>query len=354
MKDYYKILGVERSASVDEIKKAYRELAHQHHPDRPGGNESKFKEISEAYQILSNKEKRAQYDRFGRVPSGTPGFGGGNFEFDFGFNPEDISDLSDVFEAFFEGFGLRKRKTYRRGSDIEIAMEISLEEAFHGVRKTLSYFAAVTCERCGGIGHDKAAGVSSCSACGGQGEIKENRNTFFGSFSQVRTCPKCSGTGEIPNKLCSACSGSGRQSGQRKVEVMIKPGLDDGQVIHVREAGEAGERGSDSGDLYVLVRVKPHPVFQRRVADLYLRQDVRLAEVLLGRKIKIKHLNGETVTAEIPARFNIREKLRLPDLGMPKLEGRGRGDLYIELNLKLPKYLSPRAKKLLEELDKEL
>ncbi|MEK7146978.1 MAG: DnaJ C-terminal domain-containing protein [Patescibacteria group bacterium] len=360
MKDFYKILGVKKDATEDDIKKAYRRLAHQFHPDKPGGNESKFKEVSEAYQTLSNKEKRAMYDRFGRVdgaPGGSPfGAGGwpgfGDFNVEFGFGGEG-GDFNDVFDAFFEGLGLRRRKTYQRGGDVEIVQEITLEEAFNGVKKTVKYNTLVNCKHCEGIGYDKKSGVIVCSACAGQGEIRESRRTFFGAFSQVKVCPDCLGSGEKPNKICVYCSGSGRETGSHQVEIFIKPGIDDRQVITVKGAGEAGGRNSQPGDLYLVVKVKPHPAFERRGPDLLIKQSISVAETFLGKKIKINTLAGRFIEIEMPSGFNFKEKLRIAGLGMPKLEG-GHGDLYVDFELRYPKKLSAKAQKLLEELDKEL
>lgn len=362
-KDFYKILGVAKNATEEEIKKAYRRLAHQFHPDKSGGNEAKFKEVNEAYQVLSNKEKRAMYDRFGRVDgfaggggspfgaAGWPGFG--DFNVEFGFGADGFGDVGDVFDAFFEGFGMRRRKTYQRGGDVETAQEITLEEAFSGVKKTIKYETFINCRHCEGIGYDKKAGVAACLACGGQGEIRETRRTFFGAFSQVKICPECLGSGEKPNKVCSYCSGSGREKGVREVEVFIKAGVENKQVITVKGAGEAGGRSSQPGDLYIVIKVKPHAVFERQGADLYMKQTIGLGEMFLGKKIKIKTLDNRSFDVESPAGFNFKHKFRITGLGMPKLEG-GRGDLYIDFELRQPKHLSVKAKKLLEELDGEL
>lgn len=353
--DYYKILGINKNASEEEIKKAYRKLAHQYHPDRPNGNETKFKEINEAYQVLSNKEKRAQYDRFGQVFSGGQpnmnwqDFSNFGFEFDLG---GDMGNLGEIFETLFGGVG-RKRKTYERGADIELTQEISLEEAFKGTQKNINYKTHVSCETCAGLGYDKSAGLTSCAACGGQGEVRENRRTFFGAFSQVKACPDCRGRGEKPNKLCKACSGSGRVSSSRAVKLDIKPGVENNQVIKVVGLGEAGERGGSAGDLYVVIKVSSHPIFERRGADLYVKKEISISDLLLGKKIKIKTLDDKEAGVELPVGFNIKEKLRAPGLGMTKLGG-GRGDLYIDFSLNLPKKLSSKAKKIIEDLGNEL
>ncbi|MBI1961066.1 MAG: DnaJ domain-containing protein, partial [Candidatus Liptonbacteria bacterium] len=255
MKDYYKILGIEKGASEDEIKKAYRKLAHQHHPDKASGNETKFKEINEAYQVLSNGDKRARYDRFGAAdgfgPGGFPHEGFGNFHMD------DSVDLNDLFNAFFEGMGGQtKRKTYRRGADLEFTQDITLEEAFRGARKTVKFSAFLRCASCDGKGADPATGFESCATCGGHGEIRETRKTFFGNFAQIRSCGACLGTGRIPKKKCASCNGAGRMRGERTIEIDIRPGIAAGQLIKVRGSGEMGEYGTESGDLYVRIRVK--------------------------------------------------------------------------------------------------
>lgn len=374
-RDYYKILGIDRNASPEEIKKAFYKLAHQYHPHKAGKDEKKFKElnekfkeINEAYQVLSNKEKKEQYDRFGQVFSavGGPASGGEGFEWPFGqdfggfgFFDEggfgDLGDLGEIFDTFFEGLGVRqRRRTYRRGSDAEIIQEISLEEAFRGVRKHLEYQTLVSCKECQGIGYDKKEGVAVCATCAGRGEIRENQRTFFGSFSRNKVCPECQGFGEVPKKVCLECRGSGRQQGILEVDVDIVPGVADSQIIKIKGKGEAGERSSEAGDLYIRIREIPHSVFQREGDDLYFKQELKLTEALLGKKIKIKDLSGEVFDIELPPGFNFKEKLRIVGRGMPHLHGSGRGHLYLEFDLKLPKKLSEKAKKIIEELNKEI
>ena len=373
--DYYKILGIEKSASDEDVKKAYRKLAHQYHPDRPSGDEKKFKKLNEAYQILSSKEKRSQYDQYCRVFEGGSG-GAGGFDFggfssgggpasgwEFGFDPHSFSTegegLGDIFDAFFEGMGVRKKKkTYKRGSDVELVQEITLEDSFSGITKKVALPIAIQCETCGGKGHDEAAGFSNCSVCDGQGEIRETRNTFFGNFSQVRTCEKCWGTGQIPKKICKDCSGTGRKKGERSIGFEIVQGISDGQIIKIVGAGEAGERGAAAGDLYVRIKIKPHSVFERQGDDLFIKKEVGFFDVLLNKPIEIKTIGGEKLNVEIPAGFNLREKLRMAGQGMPKF-GAGilqskRGDLYIIFNVKTPGKLSVKAKKILEDLGREL
>ena len=370
MSDYYKILGVNKSASEDEIKKAFRKLAHKYHPDK-GGDENKFKEINEAYQVLSSKEKRQQYDRFGQVFSaqGGPAYGGegagfgfggpfgnqgpfGEVKFDFG---GDFGDINDIFDAFFEGLGVRqKRRTYQRGADIQIIQEISLEEAFRGLEKEINFQTLVRCEKCQGVGHDARAGFNKCETCGGRGEIRETRKSFFGDFVQVKACDKCFGTGQIPKKICEVCHGSGRIRGSRSIKVEIRPGVQDGQIIKIPSAGEAGERGTKEGDLYVRIRIKPHQVFRRQGDDLIIKKEVNILDLLLGKKIEILTIGAGKLKIEIPSDFNLKENLRIPEEGMPHFNGFGRGNLIVELTIKTPKKLDSKAKKILEDLDKEI
>lgn len=358
-KDYYKILGLEKSASEDDIKKAYRRLAHRYHPDRPGGDEAKFKEINEAYQILSDKEKRSQYDRFGQAfdfggAGFRPGDGGFGFHFDMnGFDPNafgDFANVSDMFDAFFEGLGVRKRKAYTRGGDIEVIQPITLEEAFSGTKKEIRYRTNIRCETCKGLGYAEREGTSTCKTCEGKGEIKETRNTFFGSFAQVKSCDKCSGTGQIPNKPCADCKGSGRRTADRAIAVDIAPGIRDGQIIKVLKAGEAGERGAEPGDLYVRVQVLPHKVFARAGDDLIVKIKANIIDLVLGREIPVPTLGGKKAAITVPGGLNVREPLRVSGAGMPRFGRFGRGDLIVELEIVMPKKLNTKTKKLLEDL----
>ncbi len=362
-KDYYRILGVDKNASEEEIKKAYRKLAHQYHPDKAGGDEKKFKEINEAYQVLGNKEKRAQYDRFGSTfeQGGFTGEGAGPFSGGFaggfpgGFSwSSDAEDMSDIFESFFEQFSGVRRRTYSVGRDIEVIQEITLEEVLTGVKRHLSLKTYVTCTACGGLGYDRKQGTSQCTTCRGLGEIKVERRTFFGNFAQVQTCPDCGGSGVIPKAPCPECKGKGRVLGRKELDVQIAPGIEDGQIIKIAGAGEAGEKNSGNGDLYVVVRVKPHPVFKRQKADLYVVKSMNIIDAILGKDVILEGLGGERIKVEIPKGFGLQSKLRVPGKGLPRFGGGLRGDLYITLDLHLPKHLSEKAKKLLEELAGEI
>jgi molecular chaperone DnaJ len=356
-KDYYHILGITKAATEDEIKKAYRKLAHQYHPDKSGGDDKKFKEINEAYQVLSDKNKRAQYDRLGAA-EGPVGPGAGQWGGFGGFDPQnmgDMGDFGDMFESIFEGMGMRgHRKTYEKGADLEIQEQISLEEAFRGIKKTLKLRMLVQCEKCKGKGAEAGSGFEKCVTCDGRGEIREQRRTFFGSFSQVKTCDKCHGTGEIPKKACSVCKGSGRVEANRDITIDILAGIEDNQLIKIRGGGEAGERGTTAGDLYVRVRVRPHPVFQRHGADLVIAKELNVTDLLLGKKIEVPTISGGKVVVEIPEGFNLRENFRVAGQGMPHFGSSflsaGRGDLFVSFVVKAPKRLDGKARKAFEDL----
>lgn len=361
-KDYYKILGVEKTSTEEDIKKAFRKLAHQYHPDKSGGDEKRFKEINEAYQVLSSKDKRAQYDKFGTAFDGQGGgfdfrnFGGEGFE--FGFDPSqfgEMGDFGDVFDSIFEGLGIKKkRKTYHRGSDVELIQEITLEEAFSGVEKKTSFKTFVVCAECAGLGHHAKSGFDNCSACDGRGEVRENRSTFFGNFTQVRPCGKCGGEGKIPNKICGQCSGHGRVAANKQMNVNIAAGLADGQIMKISKVGEVGEKGADSGDVYVHIRVRPHPVFRREGENLFVKKEVSALDLLLGKKIEVQTIDKKTIKVEIPAGFNLSQRLEVAGAGMPRFGAYGRGSLFVEFIVKIPHNLSAKAKKLLEELEGEM
>lgn len=362
MKDYYKILGVDKAASEEDIKKAFRKLAHQHHPDKQGGDEKKFKEINEAYQVLSDKQKRAQYDRFGSAdgfqgfPGGQASWSQGGFEgFDFsGFAGGQNSDIGDIFETFFEGLGVQNRRpTYRKGSDLEMSLEISLEDAFHGLTREISFDTHVVCSKCGGKGGDMSAGTKSCTTCNGRGEIREERRTFFGNFSQVKTCPTCLGHRQVPNRPCAECKGSGRVKGLRKVKVEIVPGVQNEQIIKLAGAGESGEKGSGNGDLYLHIKIKPHSVFVRQGDDLIIKKGITAWDLMLGRKIEIQTIDHKKIKVDLPDNLNLKEYLRMSGEGMPRFGSFGRGALLVNLTLKPPGKLNSKSQKLIEEAEKE-
>lgn len=358
MKDYYHILGIERNAPTEEVKKAYRKLAHKYHPDKLGGDEAKFKEINEAYQVLGDVKKRATYDQFGSAdgsPWGFGGFGarGGEGFPDFGGSQvfTDFGDLGEVFESFFEGLGVRpKRRTYQHGSDVEVIHEISLHDAFRGTTVFLRVPLMVRCDTCKGKGGDEKEGEIECEACRGRGEIREERRTFFGSFSQVRACAKCNGAGKIFKKTCTHCKGTGKIHGVREVNLDILPGIQHNQIIHVKGMGEAGERGAPSGDLYVRVTIRSHTVFERKGDDLVVRKELDVRDLLLGTPLEVPTIDGAAVSLEIPAGYNLKDFFRYPGKGMPRFGSAARGDLLVDFILKVPKKLNEKQRKTLEDL----
>jgi molecular chaperone DnaJ len=361
MKDYYQILGVSRDASPEEIKKAYYKLAHKFHPDK-GGDEKKFKEINEAYQVLSDKEKRAQYDRFGRVFEGVPGGGPGfepgfdfqwawgrpDMDFDFGFE-----DLGDMVEEMF-GFGTpRRKKDLKKGKDIEIELEIPLEDTLKGSEKEISLYKMITCSRCQGTGAEPGTKIKECFSCRGTGEVQQIKKTFFGSFTRYTVCPECGGEGYRPEKPCNVCNGEGRIKGEEDIKIWIPAGVDTNQVIKVEKAGEAGRRGGKPGDLYVRIFVKKHPIFKRKGDDLYISVPVSFSQAALGDEIEIPTLEGKKILLKVPSGTDSGKILRISGKGIPHFSGYGRGNLYVELIVKTPKKLTKKQKELLEKLKEE-
>lgn len=362
-KDYYKILGVSRSVSKEEIKKAYRQLAHKYHPDKAGGDEKKFKEINEAYQVLSDDKKRAQYDQFGSVfGEGGPSWGGVNFEDLFrnaggfsGFRDADF-DFGDIFGDIF---GQRRARRYKtKAQDISIDLEIALEDIYKGLKKDIKLRKSVVCPNCEGSGGEPGppageagSSMKKCSTCGGSGEIHQAQRTFFGSFSRVTTCSNCQGGGEIPEKTCSKCRGRGAITDIETITVSVPFGVDDGQIIKLEGQGEAGGKGELPGDLYIRIHLKKHRDFIKKGDDIYYELSISFTQATLGDKIEIPTLEGK-VKLKIPAGIESGKLIRIRGKGMPKASG-GRGDQYVRIQVKTPKKLSQKAKNLLEKLKEE-
>jgi molecular chaperone DnaJ len=362
MADYYNLLGVSKGASDDEIKKAYRKLAHKHHPDKAGGDEKKFKEINEAYQVLSDKTKRAQYDQFGQTFdqagrqgggqdfggfdfSGFQGFGSQNSQgFEFNFGGE---DLGDIFSDIFGGGRTAKRK--KRGQDIQVDIEITFEEMVRGARKSITLYKRVECDRCRGTGGEPGTSAKTCPTCQGSGRVQKNVRSIFGSFLQASVCPTCQGEGKIYEKKCAKCGGDGRVREEKMIEINIPAGIADGQTISVRGAGEAGEKGAESGDLYVLVRVKTHPKFTRKGNDILSTEYISFSQAALGDKIEIETIEGRLIL-KIPAGTESGEIFRIKNKGVPDLNGRGHGSQLVEIKIRTPKHLSRDQRELLEKL----
>jgi len=357
MKDYYQILGISRDSSQDEIKKAYRKLAHKHHPDK-GGDERKFKEINEAYQILSNAEKRAQYDRFGGVFEGGAGFEPG---FDFGFGRGkygedlefDFGDLGDIVEEIF-GFGQPPRKKdLKRGKDIEIEIEIPLEDTLQSKEKEITLAKMISCSRCQGAGAEPGTKINECFSCRGTGQVQQIKKTFFGSFTRYIVCPECGGEGYRPEKPCNVCHGEGKVKGVQAIKVFIPAGIDTNQVIKVEGKGEAGRRGGRPGDLYCRIFVKDHPIFKRKGDDLYISLPISFSQAVLGDEIEAPTLEGKNILLKVLSGTESGKTLRISGKGIPHFSGYGKGNMYVELVVKTPKRLTRKQKELLEKLKEE-
>ncbi len=346
MKDYYHILGVNRGASQEEIKSAYRRLARRYHPDvnsQDEDAESRFKEIGEAYEVLSDSEKRKDYDLFGERGRGRSPFEGG---FD-GFG----GPLSDIFEMFFGRGNARPTREPSRGRDLLVSVEIGLEEAFRGVVKEIEITRNAPCGDCGGRGLEKGYHLDLCPDCGGDGRFTNMRRGVFGTFSSTTSCARCGGTGEINTHPCQSCGGRGAVRINDVVEVDIPAGIGDGDRLRIQGRGEAGSMGAPPGDLYVEVRVREHELFTRSGKDLHAVVSVGLAEAALGTDIVIPTLNGDE-RLRIPAGSQPGEVLRLRGKGMPGIRSREAGDLYLTLEVRVPRKLTAEQKKLLEDFNR--
>ncbi len=360
-KDYYEILGIKHQASKDEIKKAFYKMAHKFHPDKKGGDEARFKEASEAYQVLSDDGKRAQYDQFGHAYQGAQGassgqgagFGGfGGFQgFDFSGAQAgyDMGDLGDIFSEFFGG-GMGGRQQARRGRDISTEILILFADAIFGIERKILLTKASTCETCSGSGAKQGTAQKKCVKCNGQGKIHETKRSFLGTFSNVRICEECGGIGQVPEEKCHTCHGQGVLKKQQEVGVVIPAGIHDGEMVRLSGMGEAIPKGQ-AGDLYIKINVAPHPVFKRDGLNLIMNLNIKLTDALLGLEYPIQTLDGEMIV-KIPEGISPGEILRVRGKGVP--QGRGkRGDLMIKLNIKLPSKLSRKAHDLVEQLKKE-
>jgi molecular chaperone DnaJ len=347
-RDYYETLGVSRGASDAELKSAFRKAAMQCHPDRNPGDkasEIRFKEVNEAYQTLSDAQKRAAYDRFGHAAfdGGGAGFGGMGEGF--------ASSMADIFDDLFgDVMGRRGRSSGReRGSDLRYNMEITLEEAFSGKTASLKVPTSVTCEACSGTGAKPGSKPKTCATCGGHGRVRAQQ----GFFAIERTCPTCQGRGETIDNPCSACNGAGRVSRERSLSVNIPAGVEDGTRIRLAGEGEAGMRGGPPGDLYIFLAIKPHPFFQRDGADLYCRVPISMVQAALGGELGVHTLEGGESKVKIPEGTQSGRQFKIRGKGMPVLRARDFGDLYIQANVETPQNLTRRQRELLAEFDAE-
>lgn len=360
-KNYYNILGISKNASKEEIKKAYYKLAHKYHPDKNKGEDKRFKEINEAYQILSNDKKRAEYDAYGRIFSEGMGqtgfdfsgfdFGGAGFDFN-GFSaeggPASGWDLNDIFENFFTSAYHRKRE--KRGRDISIDTEISFEEAIFGTERRVLLSKISVCDKCKGSGAEADAKFNQCSFCQGTGKVRESRRSFFGVFTTARECDKCFGKGKVPSKKCSFCKGSGILPKKEEIVIRVPVGTYDGEMIKIPGKGEAIINGI-LGDLYVKIHVKSHSVFRREKNNIFIDLDIKLSDAVLGAEKEIKTLDG-MIKLKIPSGIDSGEILRIKGKGVPQISG-ARGDLMVRVLVRTPKKVSRSAKKLIEDLQKE-
>ncbi len=355
-KDYYKILGVEKNSSAEDIKKAFRKLAHEHHPDKNSGQDAKFKEINEAYQVLGNKDKRAQYDQFGQTFEGAQGFGGSN---PFGNNPfggfqqgtADFDfDLGDIFGSFFGGgMGGRQTRT-ERGSDIEVDLEISLSEAVFGASKEISLRKQNKCQSCDGSGAKEGTAFETCSACNGRGRVT---TTILGQFQTQTTCPHCRGKGKQIKEKCGQCGGDGLKTETEHIKVEIPAGINEGQSIRLSGKGNGGVRGASAGDLYIAVRIRPEAGFEREGDDLITKMEIPFSTAVLGGEVKVKTIDGQ-VKLKIPNGTPSGQQFILRNKGVNHLNSRGRGDQVVIVQVDVPTKLTKKQKQLIEELDKEL
>lgn len=356
MRDYYEILGVQKGASKDEIKKAFRTLASKYHPDKKTGDEAKFKEISEAYSILGDDKKRAEYDMTGSYSAGGAqggpwgGFGGfqqGGYQNGQGFE----FDLNDIFENFGDMFtgGRRTDRRASRGHDISVDIELSFKEAVFGTKRSLKLTKNGTCTSCKGTGARSGSEMISCTTCNGNGRIRETRQSILGQFATVRECSDCRGTGKMPKEKCPDCIGQGVRRMEDVVDITIPPGIDHGEMIRMTGRGEAVQ-GGVSGDLYIKIHVQNHPTIKRDGDTLMTVIKVKLSDALLGSTYSVETLDG-AVDIKIPEGIKHNEQLRIKKKGVP--DGQERGDFLVKVHVELPQKLSKNAKKLIEELKKE-
>lgn len=357
-KDYYSVLGVDKKASEDDIKKAFRKLAHKHHPDK-GGSDEKFKEITEAYSVLSDAKKRREYDAYGQsFPGSTSSrqaggqgnpFGGFDFSQGFGQGGADF-DFGDIFGDIFNG-GRSGQPRTPRGRDISIDLEIPFKDSVFGTTRTVLIGKVSTCDLCKGSGARPGTELETCKTCNGSGRVHEMRNSILGQFSSVRACVACDGTGKIPKEKCTECKGHGVYRKEGEIKITVPAGIDNGEMIRLPQQGEAVKSGI-TGDLYVKIHVKPHATFRRDGSNLIMALPVKLTDALLGSTVSIETIEGKMLEVKIPAMKRAEELLRVRGKGIPT-GGSSRGDLIIRLEIALPNKLSSKAKKVVEDLKSE-
>lgn len=370
-KDYYETLGVSKTATQDEIKKAFYKKAHEHHPDKNSGNAEKFKEINEAYQVLGNAEKRKQFDQFGTTFEGAQGFGAGQGPFGAGFNWQDFArdqgfsgsgfrteninfdfgDLGDIFGDFFGGQTRAKRKTRQAGSDLQMELEIDFLDSVFGTEKTLNLYKKVICPICQGNAAEPGTKIETCKKCHGSGQVNVSQRTFFGVFQQVAVCPECAGEGKAVKTPCHNCRGQGIVNSEEQLKINIPAGIDTGQTIKLTGKGEAGQKGGLSGDLYINIKVSPSAEFTRDHYNILIKKEIDFTQAALGDKIEVKTVDNNVIL-KIPPGTPNNKIFILKNKGIPKLHGSGRGDQLVEIIIKVPKKLNRRQKELLEDYQK--
>lgn len=361
-RDYYEILGVSKTASQDEIKKAFRKAAHQYHPDKQGGDEAKFKEINEAYQVLGDQQKRSQYDQFGHSAFQQGGFGGGAGGFswdDFARAQQggggmhfDFGDLGDVFGDMFGMGGRGGGSRVVRGDDLGMEIAIDLKEAVFGVKKDVTIQREVVCDHCKGTRGEPDTKINTCGNCHGSGQVVQVQRSFFGNIQTRATCPTCSGSGKIPEKPCKVCHGDGIVRKKETLTVSIPAGIDDRERIRLSGQGDVGRNGGPAGDLYITVRVKKDSRFERDGFTLIAELPVTFSQAALGDKLDFETLDGK-VTLGVPAGTQSGEMLRLKGLGVTHLQKSTRGDLLVKVVVRTPERLNKKQRELFEELRRE-
>ncbi len=352
-RDYYEVLGVSKGASGDEIKKAFRKMSKKYHPDlNPGDKaaEESFKEVNEAYQVLSDDEKRQRYDQFGHAGvDGNAGFGGGGFG---GFDMGDLGDIfGDIFGGGFGGFGGRQsRNGPRRGSDLSEYISLSFMEAAFGCKKKINITKTESCDLCHGSGAKPGTEPVTCTQCNGRGQVQQRRQTMFGVSSVITECPTCKGKGKIIKEACSACRGTGNVRKNKTVEVNIPAGIDNDQIMRISGAGNSGVNGGPAGDLQLVIRVKPDEIFRRDGFDVNVSFPISFVQAALGATLKVPTIHG-IVEYELPEGTQPNTRFRLRGKGIPVLNGRGQGDQYVTVTIEVPKNLNGKQKELLREFD---
>ncbi len=353
-RDYYEVMGVPKNASEDEVKKAYRKLAKEYHPDlNPGDKnaEAKFKEVNEAYEVLSDKDKRARYDQFGHAgvdPNFGGGAGGSPFQGDFDFG--DI--FNSVFGGGFGGFGGRQANPNapRRGSDAEAVIDVTFEEAAKGCKKTVTYQRVEDCADCHGSGAKAGTSPATCSNCGGSGQVRVNQRTPFGVVQTMRTCDKCKGKGKIIDSPCKSCGGTGKNRRQKTLEINVPAGVADDQLLRVSGQGNSGTNGGPTGDLLLGIHVHPHPIFERKGNDIWCEIPITFTQAALGDEVVVPTLDGD-VSYQVHEGTQPGDIFKLKNKGIENLTGRGRGDQYVRVTIEVPKNLSKEQKEILQQFE---